>query len=249
MKNILASATVFDTETTSKDHQQAEVIEFASSYWNNGWKVEVSELFKPQLPISPHVSAVNHITNAMVEHCEQFWSYNAAIHALLAERELNVAHNLFYDQKVLEGYGVEVPNPVCTLKMAKLLFEQDDSVEAYNLSYLRYRFELDLDPNTSVHRASGDTLVTGALFEYLVGVAIERGEIDDSVSSLLEWINQPTYITVMPFGKYRGQKLVDVPLDYWQWALQNLKSLDENAPEYEPEFARSVERALSLLVE
>jgi DNA polymerase-3 subunit epsilon len=245
LNNILSNTTVFDTETTSKDHQQAEVIEFASAYWQNGWCVEIDELFRPQLPISPHVSAVNHITNQMVSDREQFWSYNSAIHALLGERGLNVAHNLFYDQKVLEGYGVEVPNGVCTLKMAKLLFEDDSSVEAYNLSYLRYRFELEVPSEVSVHRASGDVIVTGTLFEFLIREAINRGLIEDSISSLLEWISQPTYITVMPFGKYRGQKLVDVPLDYWTWALQNLKSLDENAPEYEPDFARSVEHALS----
>jgi Putative quorum-sensing-regulated virulence factor len=33
---------------------------------------------------------------------------------------------------------------------------------------------------------------------------------------------------VMPFGKYRGEKLMDVPLDYLIWILDNFEDLRES---------------------
>lgn len=252
IKNLLENTLVFDTETTSKDFKIAEVIEFsAASLRGEEWEMVYDSLFKPSEPISAHVSAVNHITNKHVEGQLAFSVEKDEIQSLLNQSTINVAHNIFYDNEVLKRHGVTVPNQICTMRMAKKLFADYSDVEAYNLSYLRYLFELDIPEGTPVHRAAGDVLVTCKLFEFLLSVAIETGALEDSnniANDLLAWIDEPIISNTMPFGKYKGQSLDSIPLDYWSWALANIDSLIEDKPEFDKDFAASVQNALDKIM-
>ena len=42
----------------------------------------------------------------------------------------------------------------------------------------------------------------------------------------IKFVPLPTSKVVMPFGKYKGWKITDIPIDYIQWALQNMTSLN-----------------------
>ena len=69
-----ATITVYDTETTGVDKTTDEIIQFAAKkyvYTNGEWIAgpEINQLIKPYKPIPPEVSAINHITNEMVENC------------------------------------------------------------------------------------------------------------------------------------------------------------------------------------
>ena len=252
MQSLLENVIIFDTETTSKDFKEAEIIELSASvYENGGWAVIHDELYKPRQPISPHVSAVNHITNRHVEDKDCFSKHKNTVQELF-DGKICVAHNIFYDNEVLSRNGVDVPNRACTMRMARKLFANYAEVEAYNLSYLRYFFDLDIPEDTPVHRAAGDVLVTCKLFELLVQAAIETKELEDTpnlANDLLAWIDEPIITNLMPFGKYRGQTLDSVPLDYWQWALANMDSLNEEKSEYDRDFAASVEAALQKIMQ
>jgi hypothetical protein len=50
----------------------------------------------------------------------------------------------------------------------------------------------------------------------------------------------------MPFGKHKGELMIDVPRSYWRWAMANMDSLNEEADNFDPDFAASVHRALGL---
>ena len=38
--------------------------------------------------------------------------------------------------------------------------------------------------------------------------------------------------------------MVDIPKDYWKWALENMDSLNEQKDNFDPDFAASVHHAL-----
>jgi uncharacterized protein (DUF3820 family) len=43
--------------------------------------------------------------------------------------------------------------------------------------------------------------------------------------------NKPRYTDKMPFGKYKGTKICDIPVSYLQWTVLNCNFNDENFEE------------------
>jgi exodeoxyribonuclease X len=256
-QKFLYQLVVLDTETTSLDFREAEVIELGFSFMDDGvWKY-FGELYKPSNSISAEVSAVTNITDEMVENCYSFknlykdFDSTVSLRSQYSGTPYIVAHNAFYDSKVLEhGYpetDVLNYNWLCTMRMAKKLFADDDTVTQYNLPYLRYRFKLDIPKNMPHHRASSDAYMTAKLIEFLIEVMEIKGLLieDEPYDKQIEiWLNEPVIMTKMPMGKHKGKLLTEVPLDYWQWAFKNLDSLNEDKDEYDADFAASVVKAL-----
>lgn len=252
-QDFLDKCIVLDTETTSKSYKEAEVVEL-------GYLIQGSEfqrLYKPYTPMEPEVMAVTNISNRMLIDKEHFDDCMAdfTVVADAIDDVVLVAHNSFYDMKVLENYAIKYPTWLCTMRLAKKLFGTDDSVNAFNLGYLRYRFEI-MDPADeaviSAHRALDDAKVTAELLELLVTTMEEKGiiEIDRPYhEQIIEYLEAPAITEIMPFGKHKGKKMVDVPMDYWKWALDKMESLDENAENYDKDFAASVNLALEKILE
>ena len=65
---------------------------------------------------------------------------------------------------------------ICTIKLVDRIYGSE--VEMKNLSYLRYRLDLDVDDSVIAHRADADVLVTAKLLEHLTAAAIEKELID-----------------------------------------------------------------------
>ena len=66
------------------------------------------------------------------------------------------------------------------------------------------------------HTALGDILVLEALFNRIYAKAVvEFG--DDTIAKMIEVSNKPVLYRRMPFGKHKGLKMEEVPLDYLQW--------------------------------
>jgi len=260
MKDLLINTIVLDTETTSLNFREAEVIEFGFVLkFEDDWH-QFNELHKPSEPITPEISAVTNITDKMVDDkasfAESYTDFDKILDTIgSVDDTLIVAHNAFYDKSVFEnGYPLStVLNHewVCTMRMAKKLFTNDDTVTKFNLPYLRYRFELDIPEDMPAHRASTDAYMTAKLFEFLLDEAQAQGVFAPGASKrtqLLEWMAAPAIVDVMPFGKHKGKKLTDVPMSYWTWALNNMDSLNEKKDEYDADFAASVIKALEGLV-
>lgn len=253
MDDLLMNTVVLDTETTSLDNKVAEIIEFGFVLkMDDGDWEQFDELHKPSEPISPIISAVTYISNRMVENKIPFIDAYEDFDKILEtvgtpEDTLIVAHNVDYDRGVFQNQYKESKvldyDWVCTLRMAKKLFKDDETVEKYTLGYLRYRFDLDVADDLPMHRASADAYVAAKLFEYLLEVAEEQGVFNNLVDKrtrLIEWLEEPIVTTIMPFGKHKGKPLTEVPADYWAWALDNMNSLNENHDDYDPDFAASV---------
>lgn len=257
VEEFLKDCIIIDTETTSKNYKEAEIIEFgAVCAQQSEWVVLYNELFKPIGGIvSPEISAVTNITTKMVKDKKTFDENDAIVKEIFSTIHSNnlmlVAHNAPYDRGVTlnyHGYDAYKDNWLCTMRIAKRLYMGDESVTQFNLPYLRYRFELDIPEGIDAHRASADCIVAAKLLEYLI-LEIDRLEVLDKSrpykEQIMEWSNQPVFIPKMNFGKHAGQKWDEIPTDYIKWAINNLDCLRENNPLYDPDMEYTITKVIS----
>lgn len=165
-------------------------------------------LIDPEVPISFGASGVHHITNDMVGDKPTLDEYFTVVHNRPYEGKsvVMVAHNAAYDYPLVKRHMGDC-RPLCTLLLARKLFPE---AENHKLATLKYMFGLGAKASNS-HSAMNDVVDTADLLRLIVdrtGMSIEE---------LLEFQLQPTKIEVMPFSKYKGQKLGDVPTSFWAW--------------------------------
>lgn len=261
IQEFLSNVLVIDTETTGLlEDANAEIIEVAGGQLINGqW--EVAELLLgSNLPISPEVSSVNYISNKMIEGLPTFEEGIEQVEEILAlgNNFVFVAHNAPFDRDMLiKQYKSYHPsrrtfsqyhdpnNWLCTLRLAKVL--SPPGAEKFNLGYLRYFLELDVDDALPAHRAAADVTTCGRLLEELLEIAVVRGAINVEEAifpQLIALCNKPINITKWPFGKHRGKDLNDIPTDYYMWAIENMDFLNQSHAKYDSDLADSVTKAL-----
>ena len=176
----------------------------------------VNELFNPGMPISIDAMTVHHITNEMVLDKPAFrnsdtWSKLRDL--VNSDGYVIVAHNAPFDVDMLKKEGIEPKNVICTLKLARY-FDKEGVITKYGLLYLWYYLKLNVDATPLT--ALGDILVLEALFNRIYAKAvIEFG--DDTVAKMIELSSKPVLYRRMPFGKHKGLKMEEVPVDYLQW--------------------------------
>ena len=176
----------------------------------------VDELFNPGLPITIDAMTVHHITNEMVRDKPSFRNSDAwrKLQDLVnSDGNVMVAHNAAFDVDMLRKEGIKPKSVICTLKLARY-FDKDCVIPKYGLQYLRYYLKLNVAANP--HTALGDILVLEALFNRIHAKATVEFE-EDAVSKMIEVSRKPVLYRRMPFGKHKGLKIEEVPLDYLQW--------------------------------
>lgn len=255
---FLNDCVIVDTETTSKNYKEAEIIEFgAVSRVDNNWAILYNQLFKPTSGIIlPEISAVTGITTKMVANEQIFDVGNTvvkdAIFKTIDDMDLVlVAHNAPYDRGVLmnyTGFDQYQEKWLCTMRIAKRLYMGDETFTQFNLPYLRYRLELDIPEDLDHHRASSDCIITAKLLEALI-IEVDRLELLDKSrpykEQIIEWSKQPVFVPKMNFGKHSGQKWEEIPTDYIKWAINNLDCLRENNPLYDPDMEFTIGKVIS----
>lgn len=249
---LLQSVIVLDTETTNLDYKRAEVIEFGYVLYADGEWQMVNSLHKPSSSIEPEISAVTNITDRMVadkvSFDEYYKEFDNVLEAMGDNSEITlVAHNMQYDRGVFEtnySDSLILNYPwLCTLRIAQRLFQEDESVKLFKLPYLRYRFDLDIPQDMPHHRACTDAYIAAKLFEYLVAVMVERNLLtpdEPFMDQIQNYIIQPVEYTRMTFGKHKGKKFEDLPLDYMTWMLNNSDILNEDSDSYDSDFAEAI---------
>jgi DNA polymerase III epsilon subunit-like protein len=139
------------------------------------------------------------------------------------------------------------------MRFAKKLYKDNVDISEFNLTFLRYALDLPIPDHIRAHLAHEDAMVTALLFIRLVDDAVHAGIIDpaagDVGGQIVSWLDQPIIIETMQFGKHKGKKLTEVPLDYWQWAMDNMNSLNEEHPGFDADFAASVTIAIEEILE
>lgn len=246
-EEFLKSIYILDTETTDKDHAVCEVIEYGFALYGDGDWEQDSVLYKPENPITPLTSSITNITNKMVSDQDNFmesiplWEE----HFKLSGASIALAHNSFYDRKVLERHGLMFPHWLCTLIIGRKLWANDPTVENLTLPYLRYRFDVDLPDHLLNHRAGTDCYITGKILETQLDQLEEIGVIDvkeDYLEQIENWITEPVVLEFVPFGKHKGKRFEEVPKSYWEWAICNMSCFNEDSEDYDDNLAQTVIR-------
>jgi len=221
----------FDTETTGNTDKDF-LIQIAYKTLNETF----TGLYKPEKKIPPEASAVHHITNKMVENLPSFKeSGDLAKIKILFEDEntIVVAHNAPFDLLMIKKEGIELKNFICTLRIVRYL-DKEEKIEKYNLQYLRYLLEIEID--ATAHDAMGDVLVLEKFFHYLKDKMMKEQNLDEkeTIEKMIEISSHPSLLHTFKFGKHNGKRIEDVmKIDrgYLQWLLDqklNGDGIDED---------------------
>ena len=262
VKNLLATCSVIDTESTSPDAKTCDIIELACSVYdmeNDEWRV-FDQWYKPTIAIPP-LSAEKHFIRDMDVADKPMFSEFQNVDTFFQISSLVpyfVAHNEKYDrvaiQSNLKRFGLEDSTSIamperwfCTMRLAEKLYADDPTVESMRLTYLWFRLGLCncTDKLIVPHKADSDIFMAGKLFEYLVEEMVQRGIVDlNSSVELGQQIHAfqtaPRKITTWPFGKHKGVSMDLIPMDYFAWCIENMSCFNEDADDFNPDLTAAV---------
>lgn len=246
------SCMILDTETTGKDYKTCDIIDAGFVVRDgNDWAI-FQELHKPVIGgVPPAVSALCYITDDMVKDKPTFVDNKQTFTDVVDSYKQGylIGHNCFYDMKVLERHGVDTSSHtwLCTWRLSKKLFGAVKDIEETNLPYLRFALSLSVPIDMMCHRAGNDSFITAKLLEVLVDIMEEQGIIDvnkEYGQQIKDFLDKPTISTHMTFGKHKGVAFTDIPVSYWQWAMEKTDWFNDKSDNYDPDFAASVAAAL-----
>ena len=227
MKNLI----FFDTETTGNTENDF-LCQIAYKHGDETF----TGLYKPPIKIPPEASAVHHITNKMVADKPSFAESGdlAKIKKLFEDKDsIVVAHNAPFDIVMIKKERIEPKKFICTLRLARHL-DHEEKIERYNLQYLRYLLEIEID--ATAHDALGDVLVLEKLYERLKKKLIEDENLseEEAINKMTEISSHPSLLHTFKFGKHNGKKIEEVlktDRGYLQWLLDqklNGDGIDED---------------------
>ena len=206
-----------DTETSGLG-PDAGVVEIAWIETDDQFNVlqTVRSLINPEVPIQFGAMSVHGITEVMVADAPTLTRFmTEGGFPLKGEDKVLCCHNVQFDQKFFNPW-MDKPETLCTLKCARVLYPD---AENHKLQTLKYMFGLTGDHNKA-HTALEDVEVTIQLAQQMCRDA------GTDLYGLLEVQRRPRPIKVMPFGKWKGTKLEDLPADYVYWLLNKADNID-----------------------
>jgi len=216
----------FDTETTGNTEK-----DFLCQIAYKCGEESFVGLYKPPIKIPPEASAIHHITNKMVVDKPTFKESTdqPIIKKLFEDKDsIIVAHNAPFDLLIISKEDIVPRKFICTLRVARYL-DKEGKIERYNLQYLRYLLELEIE--ATAHDALGDVLVLEKLFERLKNKMIEEiaptpngvgVTTENVVKKMIEVSSHPSLMLTFNFGKHLGKKVEEVlktDRGYLEWLL------------------------------
>ena len=225
----------FDTETT--DTQSKDILQLAIVTENP--KIYLNMYFKPIQEISFGAMAIHNITPEDVVNRDLFEEAQLPAEGIdpefkgntlkeylefLAQKYIWIAHNIDFDVEVLEKKGIEIPNTICTLKVARnaLTTEEGKDLESYKLQYLRYYLGLyknEDKEHVKAHDALSDVYFLRDLYRYL------ESNTKLSIENMMLITKQPQVMREMSFGKYMGrtfEEIERVDREYLEWLVESM---------------------------
>jgi len=217
----------FDTETTGNTEK-----DFLCQIAYKTDEESFTGLYKPPIKIPPEASAVHHITNKMVMDKPSFSESpdSKKIKELFEnENSVVVAHNAQFDLMIIKKEEINPKNSICTLRLARYL-DPEGKIERYNLQYLRYLLELDVE--ALAHDALGDVLVLEKLFGRLKNKLMESEKLneEEAIEKMIEISSHPSLFKFINFGKHNGKEIKEIArIDpgYLEWLLKQKEESDQ----------------------
>jgi len=209
--NYYKNFAVIDTETTGLNPLEDGVIEVAVVKVIQGKIGPAFSCFiNPQRKINPSAQAVHHISSSQLVNALPYEQVLPLLNKWLEDSEVLVAHNAPFDQSMLPNL-IEKPW-LDTLALAKRVYPK---LEKHSNQYLRYRLNLSCPEaeGGASHRALNDCYTTAYLALHL----LEKITPKQGLVELLQDLATPTLLAECTFGKHKGSKWSDVPINYLQW--------------------------------
>lgn len=199
----------YDTETTGVRPEKDRVIEIAAYDPSNNTSFQ--SFINPGCSIPQEATAIHGITDEMIASAPSFAEVGPAFFSFCGEDAVLIAHNndafdrhfLIHESKRSEIILPQWPM-VDSLKWAR---KYRSDLPKHSLQFLRQIYGIS---ENQAHRALDDVMVLYQVFSLMID--------DLSIETILELLNAaPPPLQHMPFGKYQGKPLKDVPPDYLKW--------------------------------
>ena len=207
----------YDTETTGVKPERDRIIEIAA--YDPISNRTFVEFVHPGCPIPEEVSAITSITDDMVASASPFSVIGARFIEFCGQDAILIAHNNErFDKLFLEHEssrcGLTLPSwkYIDTLKWSR---KYRNDLPGHSLQSLREVYGIVAN---QAHRALSDVQTLYQVFSLMID--------DLPIETVLALSSLPGEVTRMPFGKYQGRPLTEVPSDYIDW-LKRSGSLDK----------------------
>lgn len=158
----------FDLETTGLDPTHDKIIEIGAVKFDGGEVLETYQtLINPQRLISPEITQITSITNAMVRDAPMIEEVRDEFADFLGDAPL-LGHNVQFDLSFLRSNGFKLLNPeIDSYDLASVLLP---SASRYNLGSLVEILGVDGD-ELQAHRALDDARMTRRIFMHFAKIA------------------------------------------------------------------------------
>jgi exodeoxyribonuclease X len=210
---------IIDIETTGTEPGKDAIVEIASVDLKRDGTIanRMSTLVRPAIPVPPESSAVHHLIDAdlagaprLEEALDRFKGADAY-----------VAHNADFERAFLQhllGDALWACTYKCALRIWPDLLSHSNQALRYRLGFVN---PFGIDRHTlSPHRALSDAIVTAALFGEIIRHA--------TWPELVRWSSEPALLSVLRFGKHRGQRFDAAPVDYLRWIVDGPNELSHD---------------------
>lgn len=228
MKEFIAC--IFDTETT--DLEDPRIIEAAylmitKYYYTDGIALASYGRYNPGKDISFDAMAVHHILQEEVDSCHPCSSFE------LPDTKYLIGHNIDFDWKAYQLSGCRMQSPaqklICTAAMGRFLFPGKNG-KISSQSSLLYRLlgSKARELLKGAHSAATDVSNNRILLAKILDKAVTRKIIsppeelseDDFWEQVYQFSEKARMPELMPFGKYAGTEIKDLPDDYKAWVMR-----------------------------
>lgn len=208
----------YDTETTGVRPDKDRIIEIAA--FDPVLDKTFVQFVNPGCPIPAESTAITSITDEMVAGAPDFSVIGAQFIEFCGTDCVLIAHNndrfdkIFLEQEALRS-GLTLPSwrYLDSLKWSR---KYRSDLPSHALQSLREVYGFSAN---QAHRALDDVIILHKIFSVMID--------DLPMEKVLELLNQSTDLSRMPFGKYQGRLLSEVPPDYLDW-LKKSGSLDKS---------------------
>lgn len=207
----------YDTETTGTRPDKDRIIEIAA--YDPDRDVSFVQFINPGCPIPLESTAITNITNEMVANAPGFEIIGQQFIEFCGPDAVLIAHN----NERFDKLFIEAEFSRCNLTLPSYKYldtlkwsrKYRSDLPSHALQALRevYGFEAN-----QAHRALDDVMTMYRIFSTMFD--------DLPIETVLSLLSQPTEVSRMPFGKYQGRLLSEVPPDYFAW-LKNSGALDK----------------------
>ncbi|KQQ77271.1 putative quorum-sensing-regulated virulence factor [Acinetobacter sp. Leaf130] len=207
-------AIILDTETHTLHGYPIEIAHAPCSFVDGKLVVNKAEVFDEYFscpePIAYGAMAIHHILESDIADKPSYETFRAP------ECEFIIGHNIDYDiQAIRLAHKDFNAKAICTLALSRMVWPE----EAHNISALVYMLtkgsEKARQSIRNAHNTKQDVFLTGFV---LTHICKNLGLKD--MQSLYLASEHARVPTVMPFGKYKGAKIKDLPADYVAWLLR-----------------------------